>query len=51
MSTERTVHYADSGGFQIAYEVLGDGPLDIVAAWEHGSNIDLEHDQPCMERP
>ena len=44
MVPERTVHYADSGGFQIAYEVLGDGPLDVVFAAEHGSNIDVAHD-------
>ena len=41
MEPERTVHYADSGGFQIAYQVIGDGPLDIVMAFDWASNIDL----------
>ena len=41
MVPERTVHYADSGGVQIAYQVIGDGPLDIALAFEWGSNIDL----------
>ena len=50
MVPERTVHYADSGGFQIAYEVLGDGPLDVVFAAEHGSNIDVAHDHPRSDR-
>ena len=50
MVLERTVHYADSGGLQIAYEVIGDGPLDIVTAFEHGSNIDLMHEHPRIDR-
>src|SRR5688500_19047664 len=50
MEPGRTVHYADSGGLQIAYEVLVDGPHDIVTAFEHGSNIDLVHDHPRMDR-
>ena len=49
MTPERVVRYADSGGLQIAYEVLGDGPLDVVGAWEHGSNIDLMHEHPRMD--
>ena len=50
MSTEREVHYADSGGLQIAYEVLGDGPLDIVFSYDTGGNIDLMHDLPEGDR-
>src|SRR5688572_7961983 len=46
MVPERTVHYADSGGLQIAYEVIGDGPLDIVMAFEWGSNLDLIWEDP-----
>jgi len=41
MSAERDVRYADSGGVQIAYEVIGDGPIDIVMAYDWASNIDL----------
>jgi class 3 adenylate cyclase/predicted alpha/beta hydrolase len=47
---ERTVHYADSGGLQIAYEVIGDGPLDIVLAYDTGGNIDVIHDHPDANR-
>ena len=50
MAPERTVHYADSGGLQIAYEVIGDGPLDIVMAFDTGGNIDLMHDHPEVDR-
>jgi class 3 adenylate cyclase len=50
MAAERTVHYADSGGLQISYQVIGDGPLDIVIAFEWGSNIDLAWDNPRIDR-
>ena len=50
MEPERTVRYADSGGLQIAFEVIGDGPLDIVTAFEHASNIDLMHEHPRIDR-
>lgn len=41
MSGEREVRYADSGDLQIAYEVMGDGPIDVVMAYDWASNIDL----------
>ncbi len=44
------IQYADSGGLQIAYRVLGDGPLDIVVAFEWASNIDLFWESPQIER-
>ena len=50
MVPERTVHYADSGGLQIAYEVIGDGPLDIVLGFDTGGNIDLLHEHPGADR-
>jgi pimeloyl-ACP methyl ester carboxylesterase len=50
MEPERTVHYADSGGLQIAYEVIGDGPLDIVLAFDTGGNIDMMHEHPEIDR-
>lgn len=34
-------HYARSGDHQIAYQVLGDGPLDIVMVQPYLSNIEL----------
>jgi len=40
MSADREVHYADSGDVQIAYQVIGDGPIDIVIAFDWASNID-----------
>jgi len=46
MSADRDVRYADSGGLQIAYEVLGDGPLDIVFSYDTGGNIDMMHELP-----
>ena len=50
MEPERTVHYADSGGLQIAYEVIGDGPLDIVIAFEWGSNHRSGVENPRVDR-
>jgi pimeloyl-ACP methyl ester carboxylesterase len=47
---ERVVRYADSGGLQIAYEVVGDGPLDIVMVFESGSNLDVTAEHPLTER-
>jgi pimeloyl-ACP methyl ester carboxylesterase len=49
MSQARAVRYADSGGRQIAYEVIGGGPIDIVTAFEHGSNLDLIHEHPRLD--
>ncbi|MGA8846211.1 MAG: adenylate/guanylate cyclase domain-containing protein [Nocardioides sp.] len=50
MRSERKVEYAGSGGLQIAYEVIGEGPLDIVVAFEWGSNLDLVWENPRIER-
>ena len=50
MEPARTVHYADSGGLQIAYEVIGDGPLDIVLGYDTGGNIDVIHQHPDGDR-
>lgn len=50
MSAEREVRYADSGGVQIAYEVIGDGPRDIVLAFDWASNIDLIRVNPHWNR-
>jgi class 3 adenylate cyclase len=50
MSADRDVRYADSGGLQIAYEVLGDGPLDIVFSYDTGGNIDMMHELPEGDR-
>lgn len=50
MSADRDVRYADSGGLQIAYEVIGDGPRDIVIAFDWASNIDLIRVNPRWSR-
>jgi class 3 adenylate cyclase len=50
MSADRDVRYADSGGLQIAYEVIGDGPIDIVVAWDHGAHLDVLHEFPAFQR-
>ena len=50
MSAARQVRYADSGGLQIAYEVIGDGPVDIVVAWDHGAHLDMVHEFPPFQR-
>ena len=50
MRPERTVDYVESRGLQIAYQAIGDGPLDIVIAFEWGSNLDLVWDNPRVDR-
>ena len=50
MAPERTVHYADSGGLQIAYRTGGDGPLHIVMAFEWAANLDWARDDVRMDR-
>lgn len=50
MSSERSVSYVESGGLQIAYQVIGNGPLDMVIAFEWGSNLDLAWDNPRVDR-
>src|SRR5687768_1869984 len=47
---ERAVRYVDSGGLQIAYEVMGEGPLDVVMVFESGSNLDVTAEHPLTER-
>jgi pimeloyl-ACP methyl ester carboxylesterase len=44
------VRYADSGDLQIAYEVVGDGPIDLVFAFDWASNLDLVWEDPRTER-
>jgi len=50
MAPERTVHYADSGGLQIAYGTIGDGPLDILMAFEWAANLDWDLNDVRMNR-
>ena len=46
MAPARNIRYADSGGLQIAYEVTGSGPIDILVAFEWGANIDIMVENP-----
>jgi class 3 adenylate cyclase/pimeloyl-ACP methyl ester carboxylesterase len=43
------VRYADSHGVQIAYQVIGDGPIDIVFAFDWASNVELVWGFPAIE--
>jgi class 3 adenylate cyclase len=42
--------YTDSGGLQIAYQVLGEGDLDLVFAFDWASNVELIWQHPTVER-
>lgn len=46
MSREPVIRYADSGGLQIAYQLIGDGPLDIVTLWDTATHLDLMWENP-----
>ena len=50
MVSESVVRYADNGDVQIAYQVIGDGPRDVVMIFEWGSNLDLNIDEPRIDR-
>ena len=41
-------HYARSGDLRIAYQVVGEGPLDLVFVPGFISNLDLSWDEPAM---
>ena len=41
-------HYARSGDLRIAYQVIGDGPLDLVFVPGFISNLDHYWDQPAL---
>ena len=43
------IHYTD-GDPQIAYEVLGEGGLDLVFAFDWGSHVELIWQHPSVER-
>jgi len=43
-------HYAPSGDLQIAYQVVGEGPLDLVVVPTYLSNIELFWDLPSFAR-
>ena len=44
------IRYADSGGLQIAYQVVGSGPLDVVFAFDWANNLELVWENPQTAR-
>jgi class 3 adenylate cyclase len=42
--------YANSGGVSIAYQVLGEGPLDLVVVTGFASNLDIYWEEPSVDR-
>ena len=44
------IKYATSGDLQLAYQVLGDGPVDVVFAFDWAGNIELVWENPQIER-
>lgn len=49
MKPPRT-HYAKSGEVNIAYQVLGEGPIDLVHVPPHVSNLELQWEDPAEAR-
>ena len=47
---EPDTQYAPSGAVRIAYQVLGDGPRDLVLAPGFVSNLELAWERPSYER-
>jgi len=43
------IRYVDSGGVQIAYQVIGDGPIDVVFAFDWANNLELVWENPQTE--
>ncbi|MFN2616148.1 MAG: alpha/beta fold hydrolase [Thermoleophilaceae bacterium] len=44
------VRYANSGDASIAYQVLGEGPVDLVAVGGPASHLDIEWENPTAAR-
>lgn len=54
MTHPPTTQYAQSGDISIAYQVSGDGPIDLIVSPGHISHLDLAWEEPsyarCLER-
>ena len=48
MGAAPVTRYVDSGGVKIAYQVFGDGPIDLVMVPGFVSNLDLQWTDPGM---
>lgn len=44
------IRYAKSGDVHIAYQIIGDGPVDLVWIHEWISNLELQWDEPLQVR-
>jgi pimeloyl-ACP methyl ester carboxylesterase len=44
------IQYAKSGGVHIAYQVVGDGPIDLVIVHGWVSHLELNWDEPSIAR-
>jgi pimeloyl-ACP methyl ester carboxylesterase len=44
------IKYATSGDLQIAYQVVGDGPVDVVFAFDWAGTSELAWENPQTER-
>ena len=47
MTAKPPVLYAQSGGVHIAYQVIGDGDLDLVLVQGFASHLDVEWENPA----
>jgi pimeloyl-ACP methyl ester carboxylesterase len=45
-----TTHYAKSGDVHIAYQVFGDGPINLILAPYFVSNIEVYWEHPAVAR-
>ena len=45
-----SIRYARSGDVSIAYQVVGDGPTDLVMVFGYVSNIEVNWDEPMLAR-
>jgi len=43
--------YTKVGGINIAYQVVGDGPIDLVFAQGWATHLELAWEIPAMARP
>ena len=50
MASTSRIRYADSGGADIAYQVLGDGPVDLLQWTGLGIPVDSMDDDPTLAR-
>jgi pimeloyl-ACP methyl ester carboxylesterase len=47
---EVETHYAKSNGGHVAYQVIGDGPRDVIFVPNWGSNVEIMWEEPSLAR-